>query len=259
MTGSHWVEVLVDCPGAQGLYTYSLQPDQVVQPGDILSVPFGAQQVGAIAIRCLAQLPSDLPPDRVRPVEEVITPAFFPSHYWALLEQVAQYYLTPLIAVIRVALPPGLLGRSQRRIRLIPSPPSPTAELPLSAPAQQLLGLLQQQAAGDYSWRYLQQQVPAAPRGLRELQQRGWVESYLEPPTSVRPKQRQAVTLVTTPGYAMTQLSPRQQEVLQVLQGQGGELWLSDLLQRCRTSTGTFKKAGAAGLGGDSIPGSSPR
>ena len=45
-----WVQVLVDCPGAQGLYTYEIPFDLVVRVGDILSVPFGAQQVGAIAL-----------------------------------------------------------------------------------------------------------------------------------------------------------------------------------------------------------------
>ncbi|HEY9861370.1 MAG TPA: hypothetical protein V6D16_17855, partial [Candidatus Obscuribacterales bacterium] len=114
-----WVEALVDCPGAQGLFTYALPPELTVQPGDILTVPFGAQQVGAIAIHLLAQLPPDLPPTQVREIEEVISTGFFPSTYWTLLNQVADYYCTCLMAVIRVALPPGLLGRSQRRVRLI--------------------------------------------------------------------------------------------------------------------------------------------
>ncbi len=39
-----WVEVLVDCPGAQGLFTYRLGAGFSVQPGDILSVPFGASR-----------------------------------------------------------------------------------------------------------------------------------------------------------------------------------------------------------------------
>ena len=57
---NRWVEVLVDCPGAQGFYTYRLPIDLPVQTGDILSVPFGAQQVGAIAIRLLTVAPLDL-------------------------------------------------------------------------------------------------------------------------------------------------------------------------------------------------------
>ena len=116
-TSYRWIEVLVDCPGAQGIYTYRLPSELEVQPGDILSVPFGAQQVGAIAIRLVDQPPANLALDKIREVEDVVSVGFFPAAYWDLLNRVAEYYYTPLIQVIRVALPPGLLGRS-RRLRL---------------------------------------------------------------------------------------------------------------------------------------------
>ncbi len=113
-----WIEVLVDCPGVQGLYTYSLPSDLKVQPGDIVSVPFGTQIVGGIAIRYLNSLPGDLDYNQVKNIDNVITSGFFPTTYWQLLQKVSHYYCTELITVIRGALPPGLLGRSQRRIRL---------------------------------------------------------------------------------------------------------------------------------------------
>ncbi|NJP09920.1 MAG: hypothetical protein HC866_10915 [Leptolyngbyaceae cyanobacterium RU_5_1] len=114
-----WVEALVDCPGTQGLFTYRLPDGLIVQPGDILSVPFGTQQVGAIAVRCVDQPPSGLDVAQVRPVESIVSSGFFPPTYWQVLNRVAEYYCTPLMQVIRVALPPGLLRRSQRRVRLI--------------------------------------------------------------------------------------------------------------------------------------------
>jgi Primosomal protein N'' (replication factor Y) - superfamily II helicase len=52
---AQWIEVLVDSPfrGAgdspgeeNKLFTYRLPAELAVQPGDILSVPFGSQQVG---------------------------------------------------------------------------------------------------------------------------------------------------------------------------------------------------------------------
>jgi primosomal protein N' (replication factor Y) len=43
VNSQQWVEVLVDCPGIQGLYTYSLPTDLTVRGGDIVSVPFGMQ------------------------------------------------------------------------------------------------------------------------------------------------------------------------------------------------------------------------
>ncbi|GAB4239312.1 MAG: primosomal protein N' [Stanieria sp.] len=235
-----WVEVLVDCPGIQGLYTYSLPSDLIVNPGDILSVPFGAQIIGGIAIRLCHSPPVDLELSRIRPVEDVITSGFFPQSYWQLLQQVAQYYCSDLMSVIRVALPPGLLGRSQRRIRLKPESIPPGAETFCSVVARQILQLLQNQAEGDYSVNYLKNQVKGAIRGIRELSKRGWIESYLEPPRPIQAKLKTAVTLIND--NFLLDLTSRQREVLQVLKNNGGEIWLTELIQRCRTTSTTVKK-----------------
>ena len=256
-----WVEVLVDCPGATGIFTYRLPSHLEVKSGDILSVPFGTQVVGGIAVRLLSVPNIDLPIEKIRDIEDVVSFGFFPSFYWQLLNQVAAYYYTPLIQVVRVALPPGLLGRSQRRIRLIweeeklsslkgvgNSDSDIFAEkelvlseiLPLlSSPARKILQLLQAQAAGDYSFVYLQRQVRGASRGVRELLKRGLVESYLEPPRLARPKLQKAVTLVGN--VSETELTNRQQEVLTVLRRRGGELWQTELLQACHASTSILK------------------
>jgi primosomal protein N' (replication factor Y) (superfamily II helicase) len=231
-----WVDVLVDVPGTPSLFTYALPPDLAVQPGDILSVPFGPQQVGAIAIRLRSTPPTDLDPRQVRAIESIISAGFFPPSYWTLLNRVADYYCTPLMQVIRVALPPGLLAKSQRRLRLLDKP---SATVPLTVPAQGLLTLLQASKTGDYSWQYANQKVPQARRGLQELLKAGLVESYLEPPTPARVKQRQAVMLVSAAGQ--TELTPRQQEIATVLKRHGGELWLTELLQLCQTSSATLK------------------
>ena len=113
-----WVQVLVDCPKIQGLYTYSIPPALAVQAGDVVNVPFRTQVTRGIAIDLMTSPPDNLSPSRIRPVEDVITSGFFPDSYWQLLVKIANYYCTDLISAIRVALPPGLLGRSQRRVRL---------------------------------------------------------------------------------------------------------------------------------------------
>ena len=69
-SANRWVEVLVDFPGNSGLFTYKLPAHLEIKPGDILSVPFGAQQLGAIAIRLLTELNVDLPPEKIKEVEE---------------------------------------------------------------------------------------------------------------------------------------------------------------------------------------------
>jgi primosomal protein N' (replication factor Y) len=235
-----WVQVLVDCPGIQGLYTYAVPTEMVVQVGDILSVPFGSQMIGGIAIGFITDLPADLSPAQIKPIEEVITQSFFPASYWQLLDRVAAYYRTELMSVIRMALPPGLLGRSQRRIRLkIEELPS-GAELFLSLPAREILQLLQNQPTHNYSYVHLQRQVRGCQRGIRELSKRGWIESYLEDPKNIRAKQQDVVILLTQ--NSDIKLTPRQQEVLEVLRRQGGELWVSDLSKLANCTNSVIKK-----------------
>jgi primosomal protein N' (replication factor Y) (superfamily II helicase) len=247
--GGHnrWVEVLVDCPGIQQdqqqeqkLYTYRLPAELEVQAGDIVSVPFGAQTLGAIAIRLVNSPPPGLALEKIREIEDIICSGFFPTSYWQLLERVAQYYCTPLISVVRVALPPGLLARSQRRIRLKPGKRAQDTESFVHATARQILTLLEAQPDGDYSFAYLQRQVRGASRAVQELLKRGWVESYLEHPKPSRPKLRQAVTLVA--GMFPFDLTQRQREVLDVLRRRGGDLWLTELLQTCHTTSSIIKK-----------------
>jgi primosomal protein N' (replication factor Y) len=238
-TGNQWVEVLVDCPGSEGLFTYRCSEQLEVKPGDILSVPFGTQILGGIAIRLLTDPPTDIPLQKIRDVEDVVSAGFFPSSYWELLNRVAAYYYTPLIQVIRVALPPGLLGRSQRRIRLVRGEPIDATVSFLPPVARQILELLQAQTDGDYSFAYLQRQVKAAYRGIKELQKRGLVESYLEPPRLTKPKQQKAVTLI---GNSFDRdLTARQREVLELLRRRGGELWQTELLQMSNASASILK------------------
>ncbi|WP_233219761.1 primosomal protein N' [Pleurocapsa sp. CCALA 161] len=240
-----WVEVLVDSPGeTQGLYTYSLPLELKVQSGDIVAVPFGMQIIGGIAIRLIPSPPADLNPARIRPIEDVITSGFFQDTYWQLLEKIANYYCTDLMSAIRVALPPGLLGRSQRRVRLSSTLP-PGAETFCSVVAGKVLRLLQSQKDGDYSVNYLRNKVKGASRGIKELSKRGWVENYLEPPQRAKPKLKTAVTLATS--ILLEDLTSRQQEILQMLKNRGGELWLKDLIDLCSTTSTTVKNLEAKG------------
>ncbi|WP_448269376.1 primosomal protein N' [Nostoc sp. DSM 114159] len=108
----------------------------------------------------------------------------------------------------------------------------------LTPTARQVWELLQGQPTGDYSFIYLQQKVKSAYRGIRELLRFGLVESYLEPPRLTRPKLQKAVTLT---GTIDQELTTRQREILEVLRRRGGELWLNEFLQICKTTTPTLK------------------
>lgn len=229
------IEVLVDCSGTQELYTYKVPGNLEVKPGDILSVPFGAQILGSIAIRAVDSPPPNLAIQNIREIEDVISSGFFPPFYWQLLHRVAQYYCTPMIGVIKAALPPGLLSSSQRRIRIQTTALPSGWENFCSSAAKQIIQLLQSQVNGDYSAHYLHRQVKGSHKGLRELLKRGWVESYLETPKPPRPKQQKAVTFIAN--AVTTQLTAKQREVWEILRRRGGELWLQELLQICHTSS----------------------
>ncbi len=245
LSSNRWVAVLIDFPGVQGLYTYSIPDDLSAQPGDIVSVPFGTQITGGIAIKILENPPTDIEIARIRPIEDVISLGFFPEHYWELLQKVAEYYLTDLISAIRVALPPGLLGKSQRRIRLVKENIPQGAEAFCSIIGRQILQLLKKQKDGNYSTKYLRNQIKSADRGIRELTKRGWIESYLEPPKRIQAKLQTAITLVKE--TFLDDITPRQTEILQILRQNGGEMWQKDLLKIAGTTTPTLKKIIASG------------
>ena len=241
---SQWIEVLVDCPKVTGLFTYGLREQLEVKPGDILSVPFGTQTFGGIAIRKLTKPPQDIPIEKIKNIEDVVSAGFFPDFYWELLNRVAKYYYTPLIQVIRVALPPGLLGKSQRRIRLIShqnssSSSSSFLSKSFSPAARKILDLLQAQQEGNYSFVYLQRQVRGAYRAVRELRRLGLIETYLEAPRLTKPKLQKAVTLIASNFAA--DLTTRQTEILELLRRRGGEMWLTELLQVCSAGSSTIK------------------
>ncbi|MEH1900150.1 MAG: primosomal protein N' [Nostoc sp.] len=246
-TVNRWVEVLVDCPGAstelekgEKLYTYRLPAKLEVKPGDILSVPFGLQQVGGVAIRFLAKPPVDFAPEKIKEVEDVIQRDFIGDSYLTLLERVSQYYYTQLIQVIRMALPPGLLGRSQHRIRLKrENIPNGAVEFLGSTAARQILKILQSQVDGDYSFKFLKRQIQGFDYGKKQLLERNWAESYVELLRYSQPQTKPVVTLVADGSYI--DLNKRQREILKVLRDCGGELWLNEFLQICKTTTPTLK------------------
>lgn len=234
-----WIEVLVDCPGVTKLFTYSVPQKLQIKPGDIVSVPFGAQILCGIAIRLLCELPTDVSTAKVRNVENIVSSGFFTQAYWELLNRIAEYYYTPLMQVIKVALPPGLLGKTQRRIRLLQRDINSVTFPCHSEIARRILDLLRLQTSGDYSFIYLQRQVQGAEKGVRELLVKGLVESYLETPKSSKPRLQKAAILLKN-NFA-NDVTPRQQEVLQILQQLGGDMWQTELLRTCNISISVLK------------------
>ncbi|WP_310484698.1 primosomal protein N', partial [Chamaesiphon sp. VAR_48_metabat_403] len=232
------VEVLVDCPGTQALYTYNVPERLKIRVGDILSVPLGGQVVGGIAIRFVDRLPENLAIDKIKDIDDVVASGLFKANYWQWLEQIADYYYTPLIQVIKVALPPGLLTRSHRRIRSIYL--DANSDVFLGDIAKKILDLLNSQSARNYSWQHIQKQIPQARRGLRELLDKNLVESYLESGKTQQPKLQKAVVL--TSELFGNDLTERQRSIVEILKQHQGELWQSDLLKLIDTKSSSILK-----------------
>lgn len=236
-----WVEVLVDSAYTQGLFTYSIPMGLGVNPGDIVLVPFGAQRLGAIAIRLMAELPPGLDPQRVKGVEEVVAKDFFSPDYWLLLLRVAAYYQTEVMGVIRAALPPGLLRRSQARVRLLRHEFMPEELATLSPVGKELLGLLRRGSTDGYSTKYLKQKIKSCHKAIAELHKRGWLERYLTTPHGTTIQRRRRVSYVGE----VADLSKRQREILLVLRQNGGEMWLDELVGVAKTTAATIQKMAA--------------
>ena len=177
MSVCKWVEVLVDCPYAQGSYTYRCSSAIAIDVGDIVSVPFGKSLLGGITIAVSTSPPTNIPLDTVKEIDDVVAPNFFPPHYWSLLHRTAQYYCTDLMQVVRAALPPKLLGKSQRRVKLLEDKLSEGWENFCSVKEIQIIQLLQQSKSGDYSYKYIQQKIHRSYQVINRLVKKGWFAS----------------------------------------------------------------------------------
>ena len=256
-TQQKWVEVLVNCPKFSfksslpdenksdeeieeineiqqksnedlQIYTYSIPAGLEVQPGNIVIVPFGSQKLGGIVIRFASHIPPTLTIDQIKDILEVLPEKFLSPNYLQLLQQVAEYYCTPLIKVIRATMPPGLLPKSQERIRLANNIPADISLFLRSKSAQDILKLLQASPSKNLSKKTIKAQIKGAEYGLKDLLKRGLVESYQESPKPIQAKRQLAVTLIND--AFTTDLTAKQRNVLTILRHGNGEMWLTELL-----------------------------
>lgn len=228
---STWVDVWVDHPKVEGCFTYKIPESLRVNLGDMLTVPFGSQVLAAIAVQVFEQLPPDRDPAAIRPIQGVVEPGILPPFFWPLVLWVSERYLTPLPQVIRTVLPPGLLHRRQRRVRFRDPHRLGECHPQAQALAEQI------RARRDVSWRFLCQRDPGAQGALAELLRKGVIETFWQDSPSPKPQKR---IMVSYRG-GVDPLTPRQQEVLGILQRHGGELPLQELLTQAKTTRGMIE------------------
>ena len=238
MTEQKLVQVLVDCPGMDGMLTYAIPDGMNVMVGDILTVPFGDRYVGAIAL----EIPTESNFEgEIREVYAVVSTGIFPPHFWQLLTRTADYYRTPIMQTVKAALPPRLMDQSSYRIRI-----DREVSSSLSAAAQAVWEFLQAHVdrTGSVSRRYLYQKLPRlAASGLRSLMQMGCISTVLEIPPPPQPKYEDVVVLLEI----IDDLTARQREILTILQRLGGECIRSKLIEQAKTTYPTLQTLAAKG------------
>ena len=236
-----YVSVIVDCIGIEDLLTYRIPEDIEVQVGDVLSVPLGNRQVGAIALQISDT--STIIDTEIKSISSVISSGIFPKTYWEMLVRTADYYRTPLMQTVKTALPPKLLDQSHYRIKINPNLTVPDNleihKIPKSA--QVVWEFLQEHRNNPkgISRRYISQKLGrSASSGLKELNKLAWIETYLELPNRPKPKYEDVVTLAKEPDV---KLGIKQIEVLKILQLQGGECLKTELCKLANTTTSTVQ------------------
>ena len=97
---SRVVAVLVPLP-LENPYDYAVPAGTTLEPGHYVRVPLGPREVTGVVWGTAA---GDVPPEKLRPVAEVLDPPPMPAELRGFLDWMAAYTLAPRGAVLRLAL-----------------------------------------------------------------------------------------------------------------------------------------------------------
>ena len=165
-----------------------------VQPGTLVEVPFGSQQVQALVLSYAetAPVPETKPVTRLLYTEPVLDGNQIELGLW-----LSKTYLTPLVDCFRLMLPPGLLRQPRTILRLHPEASIPN-NLP---PAQrQVVAILQPDKALSVTQIARQVGRDRATRAIRSLVRRGLLIRASDlPEPRARPKRVNFVRLAASP------------------------------------------------------------
>ena len=232
-----FVEVAVNVPQVSGTFHYHLPPELEgqVQPGHLVEIPFGRQQVQGIVFRFVEQ--PEVP--ETKPVTSLLDPqAVLTPEQVRLAAELAESTLAPLAACIDAMIPPGLAQQAdtlyQKSNPLIP------VSHPLTSLQNRILKLFDER--GPMRGRQLDnafRHVDWLP-SVRSLLNQGLLSSQtVLPAPTVQPKTVRTAQLVISPQQAEGAMptlaragSPallRRQSMLRLLMREPGEVdvaWL---------------------------------
>lgn len=211
-----FARVVVNLPVVSGAFDYVLPPGMVVGPGQLVSVPFGAQTVQGVVFDLMdsASVPNPKPILSILDPHPVLT-----GPQLAFARQLAQSTLNPLSAVIGLFLPAGLSQQADMLYTLLHPPAAADGKvakrlLDLFAQRNPLRGRQIDRHFGPVEWRKTAEAL--VKRGILSKQ-------AVLPPPSVRPKHVRMAQLAVPPEIAKAQL-PNLGKTAETLQRRGAAL-----------------------------------
>ena len=195
-----YVEVAVNLPPVRGTFDYHLPPElrKVVQPGHLVTAPFGRRKVQGVVIR-KKRKPS-VP--ETRPIDALVDPdPVMSTQQIDLADWIADYYHAPIIESLNLMVPPGLSQQADSVYHLEDQSAAGESEI-----QDRILSLLKDR--GDLRGRQLGRALSRRrwQPAVEALVRRGIVKrtSVLDAPT-VRPKTVRTVRLAVSPEQARAQ------------------------------------------------------
>ncbi len=211
-----FARVAVNLPAVSGEFDYALPPGMAVGPGQLVSVPFGAQTVQGVVFD-LIDVPSVPNP---KPLLNILDPLpVLTGPQLAFARQLAESTLNPLSAVIGLFLPSGLSQQADTLYTLLRAPAAADGKIEkrlfdLFAQRNPLRGRQIDRHFGPLEWR----------KTAEALVRRGiLIKQAVLPPPSVRPKYVRMAQLAVAPEVAEAEL-PHLGKTAETLQRRGAAL-----------------------------------
>ena len=165
-----YVEVSLPPPVAREL-TYGVPAEFAAeaQPGALVLVPVVQRRLTGIVLGPATL--GDLPPCKIRPIEQILDTSLLSPEVVALCRWMASYYMAPLGSALMAALPPGVKLSSNRLVQLRDAPTGHHAGI-----EARIIGELQRSGSLKVSTLKRRLGSRGLEKGVRALRRRGHIE-----------------------------------------------------------------------------------
>ena len=230
-------------------YAVPIQLRSLCDVGQRVLVPLGARKVTGYVLETTEQVPAGLADKDIKEIIDCLdAEPLFDKEGLAFFRWIAAYYLAPLAQVIKSALPPGINWESTFHCSLTPAGKEALgqeAQLPAAllkilrsidpVKGSPLKGLLK-----DHPYR----------SSFLSLERKGLIalEARMRPGRT-KAKTEQVAEIITTSSPAASSLTPREQELVSFLTGQGA-MPLAEIRKRFKRASATLAGLRARGVVG---------